>query len=212
MRLFVAVNLPDEEKAKLAQATLPLRTGLPFRWLLPEAVHLTLKFLGEVAEPRSRAVIEAVENTAARHAPFSLELGGVGAFPSLRRPRVLWVGVMASSVLSALQADVERALARSGFPTEDRPFSPHITVARAWNDAKPAAFQELEQLARSVVYAGIAPVKSVDLMRSHLGRAGARYERIAAAPLRLASAPTPVARASRDSGRDEAGTDGEQDH
>jgi 2'-5' RNA ligase len=112
-----------------------------------------------------------------------MQLGGVGAFPTLRRPRVLWIGVDAAGALVALQADVERSLEPLGFRPETRAYSPHLTVGRVERDARAAAFAGLETVARTIAYRSTVAIETVDLMRSHLSRAGARYERVAALPL-----------------------------
>jgi 2'-5' RNA ligase len=163
VRLFVALNLPDEERARLYDATAALRqAGLPVRWVARDALHLTLEFLGEVAEPGVGAIQSALERLAAGHERLTLAIGGVGAFPSTRRPRVVWLGIRPAPELLSLQRGVEAALEPLGFPG-------------------------FEQAAEAVRYGATVEVRSVDLMRSHLGPTGARYERIAAAPLMVSS-------------------------
>lgn len=184
MRLFVAVNLPAGIKDEIGAATSPLRdAGDPFRWVDAEALHLTLSFLGEVAETRVEMLLDALRAVALRHEPFVLGIGRIGAFPNLRRPRVLWMGTAAAGGLVRLQADTAAALEPLGFPPEKRAYSPHLTLARARNDARPAAFATLESRAAGIDYENNVRIESLDLMRSHLSRAGARYERIGVAPL-----------------------------
>jgi 2'-5' RNA ligase len=184
MRLFVAVNLPEAERQRLHQATASLRSAaMPVRWTEPEALHLTLKFLGEVAESQAEAVASVLGTVAAAHAPFSFELGGVGAFPNVRDPRVVWVGTRPAPELLRLQQDVERGLTSLDFEPEARPFSAHLTIGRARRWAQAKDFRDFQRLAGSVLYRSTVTVTSVDLMRSHLSSAGARYERIVAAPL-----------------------------
>lgn len=184
MRLFIAVNLPSAERARAYRALALLRAaGLPVRWVAEESLHLTLKFLGEVGEAAVGAVEGALGLVGARHATFRLSLGGAGAFPALRRPRVLWIGVEGSEALQALQCDVEGSLALLGFSREGREYSPHLTVGRVERDARAAAFAGLETLARDIAYRAIVEIGSVDLMRSFLSGQGARYERVAAVPL-----------------------------
>lgn len=186
MRLFVAVNLPEVERKRLHEATARLRNArLPVRWAEPAALHMTLKFLGEVTEPQADAVASVLGAVAAAHAPFRLELGGVGAFPDLRDPRVIWVGTRPAPELLALQEDVERGLTSLDFEPETRPFSAHLTLGRARRWAKAKDFRDFPRLAESVQYRGAVTIHSVDLMRSHLGSEGARYERIVAAPLKV---------------------------
>lgn len=191
MRLFVAVNLPAGIKDEIGAATAPLRgAGYPFRWVDAEALHLTLSFLGEVAESRVETLRDALRAVALRHEPFVLGIGRIGAFPNLRRPRVLWMGTASAGELVRLQAETARVLEPLGYPPEERAYSPHLTLARARTDARPAAFASLESRAALIAYANEVRIDSLDLMRSHLSRAGARYERIGAAPLGADVAPS----------------------
>lgn len=176
MRLFVAVNLPSEVRAAAWAATAPLRAaGLPVRWVPEEGLHLTVKFLGEVADARAEAVGAALAGTVSAVQPFTLGLGGFGAFPSAERPRVLWLGVEHHPALELLADDVERALEPLGFAPEFRPFRPHLTIGRAEKRARRPAFTGLAALLLEAEYAGVVEVGSVELMRSTLGRSGPVY-------------------------------------
>jgi 2'-5' RNA ligase len=184
MRLFVAVNLPAAEQERIRDATERLRdTALPFRWVAPEALHLTLSFLGEVAEQRIDELMKALGAVAMRYDPFAIRLAGIGAFPGLRRPRVLWLGVADDGSLARLQSATAAALEPLGFPREQRAYSPHLTLARARSEARPGAFGTLAGAAEQVTHESMVQVRSIDLMRSHLSRTGARYEKIADALL-----------------------------
>ena len=190
MRLFVAVNLPAAEQGRIRDATERLRdTALPFRWIAPEALHLTLSFLGEVAEQRMDELMTALGAVAIRHNPFAIRLAGIGAFPGLRRPRVLWLGVADDGSLARLQSHTAAALEPLGFPREQRAYSPHLTLARARSEARPGAFGTLAAAAEGVTHESVVEVNSIDLMRSHLGRSGARYEKIAGAVLGIPPHP-----------------------
>ncbi|MBI1885218.1 MAG: RNA 2',3'-cyclic phosphodiesterase, partial [Chloroflexi bacterium] len=130
-RLFVAVELPPAAKEALVRLQEALRRqGLAsWRWVRPEGVHLTLKFLGETPVERvpevERAVSEAVAGTSA----FEMALAEPGAFSDRRGPRVLWVGLSGDvSRLAEVQRRLEERLAATGFPREERPFSPHLTL------------------------------------------------------------------------------------
>jgi RNA 2',3'-cyclic 3'-phosphodiesterase len=181
MRLFVAVNLPPETRRLLHQAVAPLRVlELPVRWVAEDALHLTLKFLGEVPAERLPELGEATASAAAAAEPFELRIAGLGAFPSLRRPRVLWAGIQATPPLAALQRRVEEAFADLGFPPEARDFAPHLTLGRVREGGGSPA---LERAAAGIRVESSVEVGSVDLMRSHLAASGARYERLIAAPL-----------------------------
>jgi RNA 2',3'-cyclic 3'-phosphodiesterase len=176
MRLFVAVNLPEDERRTAHQATAPLRdAGLPVKWVAAAALHVTLKFLGDVADEREAALAAALDAAVASVRPFEVGLGGVGAFPSLARPRVLWLGVEPHPALELLANDVERALRPFGFEAELRPFQPHITLGRVRDGARPGAFAALDGLAHAMSWASVVPVDSVDLMASELRPGGAEY-------------------------------------
>ncbi len=186
MRLFLALNLPPAERERIRRATAPLRAAvLPVRWVETDALHLTLKFLGEVADAQAADVQAAAARVAGEFPDFDYELRGLGGFPNLRVPRVVWVGVQAPPALPRLAVALDQAMAELGFPREERPFSAHLTLGRAERGAGAGAgaFGKLAALAAEFDYAARIEAHSVDLMRSHLSPRGARYERIAAAPL-----------------------------
>jgi 2'-5' RNA ligase len=184
MRLFVAVLISDAELARIDEALAPIRKlGLDVRWIPAGSIHLTLMFLGEVAEPRVPQVRDTITTAAAQHVPFDVVLGGFGAFPNPRRSRVWWVGMQATPQLLALQKDVETGLGAMGFRTENRPYAPHLTVARAMPNARPLPAAQADQIVQRFHYHGQLHVDCVDLMRSHLQRGGAKYESIATCAL-----------------------------
>lgn len=178
MRVFVAINSSEEERVRLAAATSPLRqAGYPIRWVPTENIHLTLKFLGEVPQERVSEVSSAVDAAAAGIGPFDMTLQGAGAFPSPRRPNVVWVGIKANEQLAGLQAKIEAALESIGFPREDRRFSPHLTIGRAKRKgARPPEFQGFEDALARLSYEDTFRVSAVDVMMSHLMPGGAVYE------------------------------------
>lgn len=184
MRLFVAVNLPAEERRRAWDAAEPLRSArLPVRWVGEDALHLTLRFLGEVGEDRVAPIAEALRGAVGGARSFAVTLGGVGAFPSVARPRVVWLGVERHPALELLANDVELALQAFAFEPELRPFSPHLTLGRVERGARPAVFRDFARLAEAISYEGMTTVESVDLMRSTLGPHGAAYRALARAPL-----------------------------
>lgn len=189
-RLFVAIDLGDEARRALraAQETCR-RANLPVRWVDVAGAHLTLKFIGEVERERVPALATALRAVAARHRPLALHTDAPGAFPDLRRARVLWLGVAgALDALAALQRDVDGALAGLGIPREAKPFRPHLTLGRAREGASPppadlaAAFAGVRRVAAPL------PADELRLMRSELGPGGARYTTLLAVPLGAARA------------------------
>lgn len=180
MRLFIALTLPREERERIHEALAPLRSaGLPIRWIPQAALHITLKFLGECPPGQVPEIEAALALAAARNRPFELILGGFGAFPSLRNPRVLWLAVEATPLLRVLKQDLEWEFSPLGFERETRAFQPHLTLGRARGGARAGDFRGLEELLRPLEFQTVIPVTSVDLMQSLLAPGGAEYERIA---------------------------------
>lgn len=189
LRLFVACELPAEMKAGLAALQETLRSafgGPPLRWVRPEGIHLTLKFLGAVPAQRVTDICTALAPTVEGIRPLELSLGNLGTFGGRRGARVVWVGVEGDvERVAELQRRVEAALARLGFPAEDRPFSPHLTLARVPDHVGAPERERLWDLTRTLAAPEAAPatIREVSLMRSILGPGGAVYERLAAFPL-----------------------------
>jgi RNA 2',3'-cyclic 3'-phosphodiesterase len=184
MRLFVGLSVPAAERARLHAAASPLRDApLPMRWMQPDSLHLTLKFLGEVRPEHVDEVGEALVEVAAKQAPFTVPLGGFGAIPSLRRPRVVWARAEPVSELRFLKHDLEWGFAELGFEREDRAFQPHITLGRARSHARAGDFRVFEELLSELRYEGLLEVDAACLFRSTLSPEGARYECVLEAPL-----------------------------
>lgn len=188
MRLFIALNLPDEERRRIHEAAAPLReAGLPVRWVEPDDYHLTLKFLGSVRGELLPVVEKVVARVAAATGAFPLSLRGFGAFPTIRRPRVIWLGADPTPALRCLKQDLEWGLAAHGFEREMRAFHPHVTLGRAGEKEGAGSFRGLDSLAAELEYSTTLPMETVDLMRSQVARRGARYTVVGSAPLREAS-------------------------
>ena len=183
VRCFVAIELPDEARQSLAVLVAGLREAevRGLRPVNPDGVHLTLKFLGDVPTSQLDAVSAALEGAATDAHPFDLELRGVGGFPNLRRPRVLWVGVGRDlEALQRLYEAVEEALAPLGFPPEGRAFTPHLTLARLRDGTSPQERARAAGQLTSLAWAegAAVPVGGVSLMRSTLRPGGAVYSRL----------------------------------
>jgi RNA 2',3'-cyclic 3'-phosphodiesterase len=176
MRLFIALNLPKAERRRIHEAAAPLReAGFPVRWLDPENYHVTLKFLGNTRNEVVPVVEKVIRKVAVQTRTFPLTLNGFGAFPTIRRPRVIWLGADPIPALRCLKQDLEWALTRHGFEQETRAFHPHVTLGRADEGQGAGAFRGLDELAAGLDYEGQVTVETVDLMRSHLSKKGARY-------------------------------------
>jgi 2'-5' RNA ligase len=184
VRLFLAINLPPRERQALHDATAPLRAAAgDVAWVAEERLHLTLKFLGEQREEHARRLGDALAPVVARHRSFAVDVGGAGAFPNLREPRVVWMGVTDDPKLELLHHDVEATCAALGHEVEGRPFRAHITLGRVRQRLSREAAQALRGAVRDVSYDASLDVRSVDVMRSALGGDRARYHRLAALPL-----------------------------
>jgi len=177
MRVFVAINPTDEVRRRLYRAAAALREAdYPIRWVPPDNIHLTLKFLGEVDEGSVDAVRDAIADALAGTAAFELHVAGFGAFPSARSPRVVWVGAEGGQQLEDVHDRVEGALARLGHPRETRAFHPHLTLGRARRGTSARQFKGMEDAFASLEFDASFRVDSVDLMRSTLRPSGAEYD------------------------------------
>jgi 2'-5' RNA ligase len=189
IRAFIAISLPLEITQRLDQVMQDLRGkmpgGGPVRWVPAQNIHLTVKFLGEVSSSNLDMLKKALAAEAARHAPLDISVGGLGAFPSMRRPNVVWVGVEAPPELSALQHGIESEMAHLGYAPEERPFSPHLTLGRVGRNTCSYDQQQLGSVlsACKVGFLGAARVQTVTLYRSDLNPSGAIYSALFSAPL-----------------------------
>lgn len=184
MRLFVGINLPKKQRARIHSAARKLREEeLPIRWIEPDNLHVTLKFLGEVRREHVPAVEDAIARVASSTPAFTTALGGFGAFPTIRRPRVVWLGVGANPELRCLKQDLEWTLGDVGFEAETRAFHPHVTLGRAEAEGGAGAFRGLDELIAAMSFDDELRVHTLDLMRSHLSKEGARYSVVSGARL-----------------------------
>jgi 2'-5' RNA ligase len=185
MRLFLAVEFEQELRRALREATAPLRAVAPDAgWVAEDRLHLTLKFLGEQPETLVDPLTTAMAEIARRHWPVPMRLRGVGAFPDLRRPKVVWVGIEPAPKLELLQHDVEERCAALGVEVDGKPFRPHLTIGRLRGIEGRETLRQLGRVARQIRFRADAVVSAIDLVRSTLTSAGPRYERLAHAPLR----------------------------
>lgn len=184
MRLFLALELPADAQSRIYEAVAPLRKGFPeIRWIEPQNYHLTLKFLGEVSEERVGIVQEALDQVAATAGvkPFSLEVAGLGIFPAMRRPRILWAGISSGAREAVRFAGLlDDALEPAGFEREGRDFSAHVTLGRFKDPGRPPrGLEENLGLFEKTSFAAVF-VNMISLMRSVMKPAGAEYSRLSA--------------------------------
>ncbi len=179
-RIFCAVELPPEVRACVASHITALREAMPSArasWGRAEALHITLKFLGEIERARVDALSQAATLAAASVQAFELAIENTGVFPPRGQPRVLWLGVSDSSgLLTTLQQKLDEECARVGFARETRGFHPHLTVARL---RVPAETQRLAALHQEMKFESAAfTANELVVMRSELGAGGSRYTAI----------------------------------
>ncbi len=188
VRAFIAIELPNSVKSTLSQLQDNLKQSgyAPVKWVDPHSIHLTLKFLGNIAAGTIPEVTKAISEAARGIAPLRLELGEPGVFPNLRAPRVVWVGLGGEiATLSVIQENIESALIPFGFPPERRAFSPHLTLGRV---RERCSAEERRRLGETVASLKVDTrlsftVDSLSLMRSRLTREGAFYSRLASVAL-----------------------------
>ena len=183
IRAFVAVALDEGLRAAIAATVERLRPlGTAVAWVPPRNLHVTLHFLGDQSEEHLALAEAALAEAAAGSAPMDITFHGIGAFPGLERPRILWVGLAHGALETRrLQARVTEALVARGFAREERPWHPHLTIGRVhderrWRrEAGPPLRRALAEAA--TVTFGTQRVTELALMRSDLSPSGARYTR-----------------------------------
>ncbi|HPD15741.1 MAG TPA: RNA 2',3'-cyclic phosphodiesterase [Planctomycetota bacterium] len=175
MRAFIAVELSAEIRQRLGEVQERLRRApCGVKWVKPELMHITLKFLGETAESAVQDVEDAIALAAEGIAPFDLAVAGLGSFPEHGAPRVIWAGVRDDGSLAQLNARLEEGLAALGFEPERRPFSAHLTIGRA-KDPRGAGPLRGPLAREAATRFGSCRVEEVVLMRSDLSPAGPTY-------------------------------------
>jgi 2'-5' RNA ligase len=184
IRSFIAIDLPDGVRLILDQVQRELKGSLTaVRWVRPEGIHLTLKFLGSIPPEQVGAIAAAVGKVVHGEPPLALNLSGLGAFPNPRKPRVIWVGIAGEvERLGRLQARVEGTLEPLGFPREERSFRPHLTLGRVKDTRRPP---DLTRALADVTLPVGNPfdVREILVYKSDLRPTGAIYTKLQHLPL-----------------------------
>lgn len=185
MRLFIAVDLSsdlrDSLKAQISHLKSIVGSG-PIRWINPEAVHLTLKFLGEVPQRQIEEISSVLTRIAAQHLAFTFHVGTFGCFPNWRRPNVFWVGIREpSGKLERLRNRIEEEFQHLGYPREDRAFRPHLTIGRTRKGRDSVeSLERISQLEKvQMDQVGGQAASDFFLFRSELLPGGAVYTKLA---------------------------------
>jgi len=177
MRIFIAMDIPGEIRARLAEYVERVRQYAPeARWAKVEGLHLTLKFVGEVKDDKLKEIENALR--AVKSGPFALTFATAGFFPTPRSPRVFWIGVEAGQELSRLAAAIESKLENLGIAREEREYSPHLTLAR--EGSTPHSLKGLATLLERepAPQFGTMAAREFCLYRSELGRGGSKYTKL----------------------------------
>lgn len=183
IRAFIAVDLPKEVQDCLEQISSQLKEEMgqvPVRWVVPKNIHLTLKFLGDVSLNNIEVLTEMLEIEARPYKSMVISVGGVGAYPKMRSPRVIWVGIEAPAELIALQRGIDSQTARIGYARDKRPFSPHLTLGRVSRNASPHEVRKIGEVLASqkIGFLGVSRIHAVHLYRSDLKPSGAMYTKL----------------------------------
>lgn len=191
LRAFIAVEIPLSIRQAVCNATADLQKELNslVRWVPLENMHLTLKFLGDVSPSNVEMLKQMISAEADLFECFALRLEGLGSFPSLKRPRVIYIGIEAPAVLNALHRGIESASRRLGYESEDRDFSPHLTIGRVKQNIAAPEQQVIRRALEGtrVDSLGTTKIDAVHLYKSDLKPTGSVYTRLYSAPLKRIS-------------------------
>jgi len=180
MRTFIAIELPEQVKAKLSELqTLLKKSGADVKWIDPHNIHLTLKFLGEIDEAKSAKISGIIEEVAKDSKQFRVNLSSCGAFPKIEFPRVIWIAVdKGDKEIKILAEKLEERTERLGIPREERSFSSHITIGRVKSPANKDKLVRALKETENYFDGGNTEfdVTKITLFKSLLGSGGPTYE------------------------------------
>ncbi len=147
LRSFIAVEIPADIQRTISQSTSFMRNSFQkplIRWVQPDNIHLTLKFLGDVSPEKLESIAAALKDEIKSCERFSMTVKGLGAFPNSNHPRIIWIGLNAPPALTELQRIVEHIASLMGYSPEERPFSPHLTIGRIGQAATQAGLAAIK--------------------------------------------------------------------
>ena len=188
LRTFIALEIPRELQQIIHKETAHLRNtiGALVRWVPPGNIHLSLKFLGNISPANLDILTQMIRAEAESCQSFVMQVNGLASFPSPKRPRVIYIGLQAPAELETLQHGIESATTRLGYESEERGFSPHLTVGRVRQNISASDQQKIRRALEEtqIDSLGTARVDSVHLFNSDLKPTGAVYTRLFSAPLK----------------------------
>ncbi len=175
LRCFIAIEIPGQIKGGIGELIDILKKhDVEVKWIIPENLHLTLKFLGTTPEDLIPKMRESLSGIVSSYEPFYIKIYGTGLFPNRKYPRVIWVGVEGSEILAKLSGDIDDAMSLFGYQKEDKEFRPHLTIGRVRSPKGILSIvNELENFKNKDF--GAISVDSVKLMKSELKPKGAEY-------------------------------------
>ncbi len=179
LRCFIAAEIPDAVKKKIGETIQALRgTNADVRWVPEANLHITLKFLGSTEESMVETISDSLKKKIAPGASFYIKIADIGFFPAGHRPRVIWIGIKDGVFMGELQKAVDGAMSVLGFPPEDRPFSPHLTIGRVRSGKGTLMLlKKIEELQGTDF--GDIEIRGITLMKSELRPSGAEYSSLA---------------------------------
>ncbi len=185
MRSFIAIELDKTVKSALADLQKKLKKNMAgIKWVNPENIHLTLKFLGDIKEESTEQITTTMEKISSHYNSFNVEIKGLGLFPNMRSPRVLWAGINNTDILEPFQNEIDHGMEPIGFKRESRKFSPHLTLGRFKVLSGKKEIQQAVQHHENDSF-GVVHVRSLLLMKSELHPEGAKHTKIREISLKI---------------------------
>ncbi len=189
LRAFIAIEIPNQIQDALEKQITRLRQSLGdelVRWVPTQNIHLTLKFIGNIAASHVRFFMQLLTQAAELHTQFDLQVASIGSFPNSRQPRILWVGIQSSSDLISLQKSIESGATRLGYEKDERPFAPHLTLGRVRQNINEVSLQKISSIIDKIQLGNIgsARVDSIHLYQSEPQTCGSVYTKLFSVPLK----------------------------
>lgn len=175
LRCFIAIDIPKEIKENISEViNLLSKYGADIKWVKPENLHITLKFLGKTQDLLISKIKEELSHVISLYSPFLVRIYGTGVFPEIKRPRIIWIGVENTNVLVSLKKDIEESMFMLGYQKEDKMFSPHLTIGRIRSQKD---IQNIIAVLNNFKdrFFGNIMIESIKLMKSDLKPEGAEY-------------------------------------